>query len=79
MITSNLGGGIFLFAYFQNGGKRIKIKQKVIYLSKYCFDFDDVYIKVYVFWGAEVIYEVPGEVRGHADVVGVNVKVSLAK
>ena len=69
----------FLFAYFQNGGKRIKIKQQVIYLSKYCFDCDGVYIKVYVFWGAKAIYEVPEEVRGHADVVGVKVKVILAK
>ena len=47
MITSNLGGGIFLFAYFQNGGKRVKTK-KVAYISKYCFDFDYVYIKLYV-------------------------------
>ena len=69
----------FLFAYFQNGGKRVKTKQKLAYLSKYCFDFDYVYIKLYVFWGAEAIYEVPEEVRGHADLVEVKVKVILAK
>ena len=50
MITSLLDGGIFL-AYFQNGGKRVKPKQKVAYLSMYCFDFDDVDIKLYVFCG----------------------------
>ena len=66
------------FAYFQNGGKRVKLKQKAAYLSKYCFDFDDVYIKLYVFWGADAIYEVPVQVRGHADVVYDKVKVILA-
>ena len=50
--------------YFQNGGKRVKPKQKVAYLSKYCFDFDDVDIKLYVFWHADAMYEVNGEVRG---------------
>ena len=65
-----------LFAYFQNGGKRVKTKQKVAYLSKYCFDVDEVYIKLYVLWGAEAKYEVPEEV--HADVVEVKIKVMLA-
>ena len=51
MIPYNLGGGIFLFAYFQNGGKRAKTEQKVAYHSKYCFHFDDVYIELYIFWG----------------------------
>ena len=79
MITYNLGGGIFLFAYFQNGDKCVKTKQKVAYLSKYCFDFDDIYVKLYVYWGAEAIYEVPEAVRGHDYVVEVKVKVVLAK
>ena len=47
MITSHLDGGIF-FAYFQNGGKRFKPKQKVAYLSKYFFDFEEVDIKLYL-------------------------------
>ena len=41
----------FLFAYFQNGGKRVKTKQKVAYLGNFCFDFDDVYIKFSSFLG----------------------------
>ena len=61
MITSHLDGGICL-SYFQNGSKRVKPKQKVAYLSKYCFDFDDVDIKLYVFWDAEGMCEVVGEV-----------------
>ncbi len=58
MITSDLGGGIFLFAYFQNGGNCVKSKQNVVYRSKYRFDFDDVDIKLYVFWEAEAMCEV---------------------
>ena len=65
-------------AYFQNGGKRVNTKQKVAYLGKYRFDLDDV-IKVYVFWGAEVMCKVTGEVRRHAHFVEVKVKVILAK
>ena len=45
----------FLFAYFQNGCRCIKAKQNVAYFSKYCFDFDDVDIKLYVFWAAEAM------------------------
>ena len=78
MITSYLDGGIF-FAYFQNGGKRVKSKQKVAYLSKYCFDVDDVDIKVYIFCDAEAMCEVIGEVRGHAHVVAVKDKVMLTE
>ena len=59
MLTSHQGGGIFL-AYFKNGGKFVKPKQKVAYLSKNCFDFDDVDIKLYVFWDAEAMCEVIG-------------------
>ena len=69
----------FVVAYFQNGGKRVKTKHKVAYLSKYCFDFDDVYIKLYVFWGAQSMGEVTGEVRGHTHLVEVKIKVILAK
>ena len=79
MITLLLDGGIF-WVCFQNGGKRVKPKQKVAYLSKYCFDFDDVDIKLYVFFcDAEAMCEVIGEVRGHAHVVGVKDKVMLTK
>ncbi len=60
--------------YFQNGGKCVK--PKVAYLSKYCFDCDDVDIKLYVFWDAEAMCEVIGEVRGHANVVAVKVKLN---
>ena len=67
------------WACFQNGGKRVKAKQKVAYLSKYCFDFDGVDIKVYVFCDAEAMYEVIGEVRGHAHVVAVKDKVMSTK
>ena len=35
-----------------------QIKIKVVYLSKYWFDFDDVDIKLYVILGAEAMYEV---------------------
>ena len=56
-----------------------KTKKKVAYLSKYWFDFDEVYIKLYIFCDAEAIYEVPEESRGHAAVVAVKVKVILAK
>ena len=52
-------------------GKRVLPKQKVAYLSKYCFDVDDVDINLYVFWDAEAMCEVTGEVRGHANVVSV--------
>ena len=69
----------FVGIYFQNGGKRVKPKQKAAYLSKICFDFDYVYIKLYVFWDAEAMCEVIGEVRGHANVVAVKVKVMLTK
>ena len=69
----------FFGIYFQNGGKRVKPKQKVAYLSKHCFDVDDVDIKLYVFWDAEARYEVIGEVRSHANVVAVKVKVMLTK
>ena len=68
-----------VFAYFQNGGKPVKTKQKVAYLGKYCFDLDYVYIKLYVFWGAETKCKVTGEVRGHAHLVEVKVNVILAK
>ena len=34
--------------------------KKVVYLSKYLFDFDDVYIKLYVILGAEALCEVIG-------------------
>ena len=77
MISSLLDGGIF-FAYFQNGGKRIK-PIKVAYLSKYCYDFGDVDIKLYVFCDAEAMCEVIGEVRGHAHVVSVKDKVMLTE
>ena len=60
MITLDLGGGIFVFAYFQNGGKCVKSKQKVVYLSKYRFDFDDVDIKLYVIVCDEAMFEVIG-------------------
>ena len=66
----------FFCIYFQNGGKRVRPKQKVAYLSKYCFDFDYVDIKLYVFWDAEAMCEVIGEVRGHANVVAVKVKLN---
>ena len=52
-------------------------KQKVPYLSKYCLYFDDVYIKLYVFWCAEAMCEVIWVVRRHAHFV--EVKVILAK
>ncbi len=67
------------WAYFENGGKWVKPKQKVAYLSKYCFDFDDVDIKLYVFCDAEAMCEVIGEVRGHAHVAAVKDKVLLTK
>ena len=67
----------FFGIYFQNGGKRVKPKQKVAYLSKNCFDFDDVGIRVYVFWDAEAMCEVIGEIRGHDNVEAV--KVMLTK
>ena len=38
-----------------NGVKCVKQKQKVVYLSKYWFDFDDVDIKLYVFWNAKAM------------------------
>ena len=79
MIISHLGGGILFGIYFQNGGKRFKPKQKVSYLSKYCFDFDDVDIKLYVVWDAQVLCEVIGGIRGHDEVVAVKVKVMLTK
>ena len=69
----------FVGIYFQNGGKHVKPKQKAAYLSKYCFDFDDVDIKLYIFWYADAMYEVIGEVRGHDNVVAVKVKVMLTK
>ena len=31
-------------------------KQKLAYLGKYLYDFDDVDTKLYVFWGAEAMY-----------------------
>ena len=65
--------------YFRNGGTRVRPKQKVAYLSKYCFDFDDVDIKLYVFWDAEAMCEVIGDVRCHANIVAVKVKVMLTK
>ena len=33
----------------------VKPKQKLAYLSKYCFDFDNIDIKLYIFWDAEAI------------------------
>ena len=68
MITSNLGGGIYCICIFSKWQKRRQKNQKVAYLSKYCFDVDDVYTKLYVFRGADAIYDVPEEGRGHADV-----------
>ena len=65
------------WAYFQNGGKRVKPKQKVAYLSKYCFDFDDVDINLYVFWDAEAMFEVIGEVRGYDNVEAFKAKVKI--
>ena len=65
----------FFWACFQNGGKRVKPKQNVAYLSKYCFDLDDIYIKLYVFCDAEAMCEVIGEVGGHAHVVAVKAPV----
>ena len=76
MITSHLGGGIFLAFILQNGGKRVKLKQKLAYLRKYCFDWDDVEIKLYVFWDGEAMCEVIGEIRGQASVVSVKVKLT---
>ena len=67
----------FLFTYFQNGGKRVTKTRKVGYLSKYCFDLDDVYIKLYVFLGVESMCDAIGEVKGHAHLV--DVKVILGK
>ena len=48
-------------------------------VGAYCFDFDDVDIKLYVFCDAEAKCEVIGEVRGHAHVVAVKDKVMLTK
>ena len=76
MITSQFRRWHFFGIYFQNG---VKPRQKVTYLSKYCFDFDDVDIKLYVFCDAEALCEVIGEVRCHANVVAVKVKVMLTK
>ena len=69
----------FFGIYFQNGGKRVKPKRKVAYLNKYCFDFDDVDIKLYVYWNVEAMCEVTGEVRSHANVVAVKVRVMSTK
>ena len=74
MITSHLGG-VFLGSYVQNGGKRVKPKQKIAN----CFDVDDVDINLYVFWDAEAKCDVNGEVRCDANVVAVKVKVMLTK
>ena len=59
--------------------KRQKKKKKIAYLSKYCLDVEDVYINLYVFLDAEACYEVIEDVRGHANVVTVKVKVMLTK
>ena len=67
MITSNLGGGIFFYLHIFKMAEKVSTKKKAAYFSKYCF----------AFWGADGIYEVPEEVRGHDDVV--DVKVILAK
>ena len=56
-----------------------KPKQKVAYFSKYCFDFDEVDIKLYVFWNAEAMCEVIGEVSRHAHVVALKDNVKLTK
>ena len=50
-----------------------------MYLRKYWFDFDDVDIKVYIFWDAEAMHEVTEYVRGHYRVVYDKVNVILAK
>ena len=67
------------WAYFQNGGKRVKPKPKVAYRSKYCFDFDEVDIKLYAFWDAKAMCKVIGEVSSHAHVVAIKDKVMLTK
>ena len=67
----------FFGIYFHNGGKHVKPKHKVAYLSKYWFNFDDVDIKLYVFWDAEAMCEFIREDKGHGNVVAVKVKVML--
>ena len=48
---------------------RVRQKPKVAYLSNYWVDFDDFYIKLYVFWGAESISEVIDAIRGRDHMV----------
>ena len=52
---------------------RVHQKQRVVYLSNKRVDFDDFYIKLYVFWGAESIYEVTETIRGRNRMVKVNI------
>ena len=68
MITSRLGGGISFWHIFKMAAiasnhrhqinylmSMVKPKQKLAYVSKYCFDFDNIDIKLYIFWDAEAI------------------------
>ena len=73
MITSHLGGGIFVGIYFQMAANASNPKKK------YCLDFDDVDIKLNVFWDAEAMCEVIGEVTGHANVAAAKVKVMMKR
>ena len=66
----------YLFKMAANASNQNK---KITYLSKYCFDVDDVDINLYVFWAAEAMCEVIEEDSSHANVVAVKVKVMLTK
>ena len=67
----------FFLHIFSKWRQTRQTPKKIAYLSKYCFDVDDVDINLYIFWEAEAICEVTGYVRGHANVVAV--KVMLTK
>ena len=58
---------------------RVRQKQKVAYLSNYWVDFDDFYIKLYVFWGAESISEVIEPIWGRDHMVKVKVRAILGR
>ena len=80
MITSHLGGGIFYLHIFKMAGNESK-QNKKYHISGSPVSMLMMFILNYAFSGVlrQCVRSLTGEVRGHAHLISIKVKVILAK